>query len=161
MYVFVIGFQSEVLTTSDQWRRRLQLEGWCFLSPQSHLRSRPFPYLGPDQGQGIQNRAKTEERTSEKCPVWGTWVDDRLRQRPWTAETGGVSVIFAAQTRALDFSEEIFVWKRACNTHRLGKVYRIGESAGRFGMPRVLVSELGGKDQGVARGDSTLHVIGY
>ncbi|KAJ6614954.1 WD40-repeat-containing domain protein [Mycena sp. CBHHK59/15] len=33
-----------------------------------------------------------------------------------TAETGGVSVIFAAQTRALDFSEEIFVWKRARNT---------------------------------------------
>ncbi|KAJ6619568.1 WD40-repeat-containing domain protein [Mycena sp. CBHHK59/15] len=33
-----------------------------------------------------------------------------------TAETGSVSVIFAAQTRALDFSEEIFVWKRARNT---------------------------------------------
>ncbi|KAJ7493942.1 WD40-repeat-containing domain protein [Mycena latifolia] len=33
-----------------------------------------------------------------------------------TAEIGGVSVIFAAQTRALDFSEEIFVWKRARDT---------------------------------------------
>ncbi|KAJ6553682.1 WD40-repeat-containing domain protein [Mycena sp. CBHHK59/15] len=32
-----------------------------------------------------------------------------------TVETGGVSVIFAAQTRALDFLEEIFVWKRARN----------------------------------------------
>jgi hypothetical protein len=30
-----------------------------------------------------------------------------------TTEIDGVSVIFAAQTRALDFSEEIFVWKRA------------------------------------------------
>ncbi|KAJ7193275.1 WD40-repeat-containing domain protein [Mycena pura] len=30
-----------------------------------------------------------------------------------TTEIDGVSVIFGAQTRALDFSEEIFVWKRA------------------------------------------------
>ncbi|KAF8205160.1 WD40-repeat-containing domain protein [Mycena galopus ATCC 62051] len=30
-----------------------------------------------------------------------------------TAEIDGVPVIFGAQTRALDFSEEIFVWKRA------------------------------------------------
>ncbi|KAJ7891980.1 hypothetical protein B0H13DRAFT_2340288 [Mycena leptocephala] len=30
-----------------------------------------------------------------------------------TTEVDDVSVIFAAQTRALDFSEEIFVWKRA------------------------------------------------
>ncbi|KAJ6550112.1 WD40-repeat-containing domain protein [Mycena capillaripes] len=30
-----------------------------------------------------------------------------------TAEIDDVSVIFAAQTRALDFSEDIFVWKRA------------------------------------------------
>ncbi|KAJ7798593.1 hypothetical protein B0H14DRAFT_3492403 [Mycena olivaceomarginata] len=30
-----------------------------------------------------------------------------------TAEIDDVSVIFAAQTRALDFSEKIFVWKRA------------------------------------------------
>ncbi|KAJ7448370.1 hypothetical protein FB451DRAFT_1411383 [Mycena latifolia] len=33
-----------------------------------------------------------------------------------TAEIGGVSVIFAAQTRALDISEEIFVWKRTRET---------------------------------------------
>ncbi|KAF8147168.1 hypothetical protein K438DRAFT_1780253 [Mycena galopus ATCC 62051] len=30
-----------------------------------------------------------------------------------TAEIDGIPVIFGAQTRALDFSEEIFVWKRA------------------------------------------------
>ncbi|KAJ7260674.1 hypothetical protein C8J57DRAFT_1471678 [Mycena rebaudengoi] len=33
-----------------------------------------------------------------------------------TTEIGGVSVIFAAQMRALDCSEEIFIWKRARDT---------------------------------------------
>ncbi|KAJ6543231.1 WD40-repeat-containing domain protein [Mycena vulgaris] len=33
-----------------------------------------------------------------------------------TTESDSVSVIFAAQTRALDFSEEIFVWKRTRDT---------------------------------------------
>ncbi|KAJ7131054.1 WD40-repeat-containing domain protein [Mycena epipterygia] len=48
-----------------------------------------------------------------------------------TTESGGISVIFAAQTRALDFSEEIFVWRRARNMS-------IGWEK-MFGIVRVLV----------------------
>ncbi|KAJ7692378.1 quinon protein alcohol dehydrogenase-like superfamily [Mycena rosella] len=37
-----------------------------------------------------------------------------------TTEIGSVSIIFAAQTRALDFSEEIFVWKRSRRDTSIG-----------------------------------------
>ncbi|KAJ7776931.1 hypothetical protein DFH07DRAFT_766618 [Mycena maculata] len=102
----------------EQWRRRLQLEGRCFLYRRPHVWTRPLPYLGPDEIEDIRDRPQAEERTSEKGEALATlsvgtseWV-----QTVATAEIGGVSVVFAAQTRALDFSEEIFVWKRAQET---------------------------------------------
>ncbi|KAJ7163652.1 WD40-repeat-containing domain protein [Mycena filopes] len=40
-----------------------------------------------------------------------------------TAEVDDVSVVFAAQTRALDSSEEIFVWKRAQPARQTGTIW--------------------------------------
>ncbi|KAJ7724684.1 WD40-repeat-containing domain protein [Mycena olivaceomarginata] len=52
-----------------------------------------------------------DTRSGEKLATLSVGTtDSKLLQ---TAEIDDVSVIFAAQTRALDFSEKIFVWKRA------------------------------------------------
>lgn len=72
-----------LLTTVEQWRRRLQLEGWCFLSRRPRIWSRPLSYLRPDQDEDVRDRPQAEERPSEKGPFRRAWVNHHLWQRPW------------------------------------------------------------------------------
>ncbi|KAJ7663572.1 hypothetical protein B0H17DRAFT_1143981 [Mycena rosella] len=60
-----------------------------------------------------------DTRSGEKLQTLSVGASEWVRVVE-TTEIGGVSVIFAAQTRALDFSEEIFVWKRSRRDTSIG-----------------------------------------
>ncbi|KAJ6576186.1 WD40-repeat-containing domain protein [Mycena sp. CBHHK59/15] len=61
---------------------------------------------GSDHGRVYVFDTRSGERLATLSVRSSEWV-----QNVATTEIDGVSVIFAAQTRALDFSEQIFVWK--------------------------------------------------
>ncbi|KAJ7764964.1 hypothetical protein DFH07DRAFT_770239 [Mycena maculata] len=77
-------------------------------SGRTHVRER---FVSGSMGQPLSAVATMGEALATLSVGTSEWV-----QTEATAEIGGVSVVFAAQTRALDFSEEIFVWKRAQET---------------------------------------------
>ncbi|KAJ7717172.1 hypothetical protein DFH07DRAFT_973148 [Mycena maculata] len=63
-----------------------------------------------------------DTRSSEKLATLSVGSTEWV-QVVATAEVEDVSVIFAAQTRALDCSEEIFVWKRAQPVRKTGTLW--------------------------------------
>ncbi|KAJ7817325.1 hypothetical protein B0H13DRAFT_1923009 [Mycena leptocephala] len=80
-----------------------------------------------------------------------------------TTEVDDVSVIFAAQTRALDFSEEIFVWKRAHRERETSTVWEkmvmVAKVLVVLGCIAFVYQNLEGK-VGVLRGVHTPDVVG-
>ncbi|KAJ7089604.1 WD40-repeat-containing domain protein [Mycena epipterygia] len=121
---------------TGRWERRYQMKTKTYEIDRKRKNGRPRKVrfgehgstiiCGSDHGCVYIFDTRSGERLETLSVGSSEWV-----QVVATTESGGISVIFAAQTRALDFSEEIFVWRRARNMS-------IGWEK-MFGIVRVLV----------------------
>ncbi|KAJ7776951.1 WD40-repeat-containing domain protein [Mycena maculata] len=82
------------------------------------IKSKTYEIGGTDHGCVYVFDTRSSEKLATLSVGSTEWV-----QVVATAEVEDISVIFAAQTRALDCSEEIFVWKRAQPVRKTGTLW--------------------------------------